>query len=109
MLISAIGDKRRAVEKLLRDPEWNKWQVTRIAKWCGVTQGYVSQLCEVSISVMETSHKPEPTRQQPQTVAPIASAPSAERHIYRDTGEIFGAGLCEDLLTVNNSSHKRLT
>ncbi len=38
------ADKRRAVEMMLRDGEWNNWPQAQIAKQCVVTPEYVSRL-----------------------------------------------------------------
>lgn len=38
------ADKRRAVEKLLHDSEWNKWSDNAIAKKCGVSNTFVGKL-----------------------------------------------------------------
>lgn len=38
------ADKRRAVETMLRDPEWVRWPDNRIARQCGVSQPFVSAL-----------------------------------------------------------------
>lgn len=37
-------DKRRAVSRLLEDPEWSKWSDREIARHCSVTHPYVSKL-----------------------------------------------------------------
>lgn len=36
-------DKRRAVDTLLKDPEWSKWSDREIAKQCAVTHPFVSE------------------------------------------------------------------
>lgn len=41
-LQSSPGDKRRAIEKMLRDDEWVTWSDNRIAEHIGVSQTYVS-------------------------------------------------------------------
>ncbi len=38
------ADKRRAVETLLRDEEWGRWSDAEIARWCLVTQPFVSKV-----------------------------------------------------------------
>jgi hypothetical protein len=38
------ADKRRAVEKLLSDPEWSQWSDRKIAKACGVSHTLVSDM-----------------------------------------------------------------
>jgi hypothetical protein len=38
------GDKRRAVARLLRDPEWRGWSNVEIARHCGVAQSFVAKL-----------------------------------------------------------------
>jgi hypothetical protein len=38
------ADKRRAVETLLRDPEWGKWSNREIARKCGVDEGTVRNI-----------------------------------------------------------------
>lgn len=42
------ADKRRAVEILLRDPEWAKWNAVKIAKTCGVSDMFVGKLRNLS-------------------------------------------------------------
>lgn len=42
------ADKRRAVETLLNDPEWARWSNREIARRCGVDEGYVRKLRELS-------------------------------------------------------------
>jgi hypothetical protein len=42
------ADKRRAVEAMLRDEEWNRWTDGRIARQCGVSQQFVSSLRKAS-------------------------------------------------------------
>ncbi|MGR3279369.1 ParB N-terminal domain-containing protein [Acaryochloris marina NIES-2412] len=37
-------DKHRAVERLLRDPEWKLWSDNAIAKQCGVSHGFVGRI-----------------------------------------------------------------
>lgn len=37
------ADKRRAVETVLRDPEWCEWPDRRIARACGVSHSFVSE------------------------------------------------------------------
>ena len=37
-------DKRRAVMRLLEDPEWSRWPAREIARQCGVTHPFVSAL-----------------------------------------------------------------
>ena len=37
-------DKRRAVQKLLTDPEWAKWSDRQIAVWCKVTHPFVGKV-----------------------------------------------------------------
>ena len=44
-----IEDKRRAVQKLLQDPEWKQWSNVRIAKQCQVSDPFVGKIrAEVS-------------------------------------------------------------
>lgn len=38
------GDKRNAVETLLKDPEWAAWPLTKIAETCRVSVGFVHKL-----------------------------------------------------------------
>ena len=38
------GDKRRAVESLVRDDEWGKWSNREIARRCNVAESYVRKL-----------------------------------------------------------------
>ena len=38
------ADKRRAVERLLADPEWSQWSDREIARRCRVTQPFVSRV-----------------------------------------------------------------
>lgn len=38
------ADKRRAVETLLRDPEWSRWSDREIARRCGVSHPFVGAL-----------------------------------------------------------------
>lgn len=45
------ADKRRAVETLLRDGEWAKWSDREIARRCGVSNSFVSNLREEFPSV----------------------------------------------------------
>lgn len=39
-----MGERRRAVEKMLRDEEWGRWSDSRIAEHVGVSQPYVSAI-----------------------------------------------------------------
>lgn len=39
-----VGDKRRAVEVLLRDREWSKWGDREIARRCGVSKTFVGKV-----------------------------------------------------------------
>ena len=50
-------DRQRAVLKMLNDPEWSTWPQTRIAKTCGVSQPYVSQLAQRHQPVSYNSNK----------------------------------------------------
>lgn len=45
------ADKRRAVEKLLNDPEWAQWSQSEVARQCAVSQSFVSNL---SRSILNT-------------------------------------------------------
>jgi hypothetical protein len=38
------ADKRRAVIRLLSDPEWSKWSNREIARHCAVTEGFVRRI-----------------------------------------------------------------
>lgn len=40
----AKGDAKRAIEKILTDPEWSKVPQTKIAEHVGVNRSYVSQV-----------------------------------------------------------------
>jgi phage N-6-adenine-methyltransferase len=46
------ADKRRAVEMLLRDEEWGKWSDNQIARYCSVSQPFVSQIRSSLITVI---------------------------------------------------------
>lgn len=45
------ADKRRAVETLLRDPEWSAWSDRAIAEACRVTHPFVAQVREQVVTV----------------------------------------------------------
>ena len=47
------GDKRKAVLMILNDLEWQTWTQDKIAKHCGVDQGYVSKIKAQLISTTE--------------------------------------------------------
>lgn len=40
------ADKRRAVETLLRDPDWSKWSNREVARQCGVSKSFVGSVRE---------------------------------------------------------------
>lgn len=52
------ADKRRAVTTLLNDPEWVKWSDREIARRCGVSHNFSSELRRSLSS--DDSDKPEP-------------------------------------------------
>jgi hypothetical protein len=54
-------DKRRAVEKLLGDPEWSQWSDSRIAEICKVSPMTVGKYREVTIKVYSDNRSPERT------------------------------------------------
>src|SRR5262245_53011947 len=49
------ADKRRAVELLVRDPEWGQWSDREIARQCAVGQVFVSEL-RASLSTVDSDN-----------------------------------------------------
>lgn len=93
------ADKRRAVQALLRDKEWQHWSNREIAKACGVSDRFVGKMREVQDStsnesesqvrktadgrVMDTSNigprrEVDPPRKDPQPVRHPRPAPQPE-------------------------------
>jgi hypothetical protein len=57
------ADKRRAVSRLLLDPEWGKWSDVDIAERCGVSHSFVSALRkELSPSTVESDTRTYTTK-----------------------------------------------
>lgn len=54
------ADKRRAVTKLLEDPEWSQWSNNKIARTCHVAPTFVSNLRK-SLSTVDSEHSQERT------------------------------------------------
>lgn len=54
------ADKRRAVTKLLEDPEWSKWSNNKIANTCHVASTFVSKLRK-SLSTVDSKNFQERT------------------------------------------------
>jgi len=40
----SAADKRKAVNTMLADPEWSQWSRNKIAQWCHVSEGLVSNI-----------------------------------------------------------------
>lgn len=40
----SAADKRKAVTTMLSDPEWSQWSRNKIAQWCHVSEGLVSNI-----------------------------------------------------------------
>lgn len=59
-------DKRKAVQALLNDEEWGKWPDAQIAKQCGVSQPFVSNLRRILKPLYDSdpAGKPERTVQR---------------------------------------------
>lgn len=51
-------DKRRAVETLLQDEEWGRWSDREIARQCGVSNRFVSNLRGESVTVNGSQSEP---------------------------------------------------
>lgn len=52
------ADKRRAVETLLRDPEWSQWSDREIARACGVSNRFVSNLAhDLTVNGSQSSRR----------------------------------------------------
>lgn len=58
------ADKRRAVEVLLRDEEWQKWTDRKIAEACGVSHPFVATVrsAVVTVTTSTPSADPSPAR-----------------------------------------------
>lgn len=54
----AKGDAKRAIEKILNDPEWSKVPQTEIAKHVGVNRSYVSQIQSHLVSTNKIERGP---------------------------------------------------
>jgi transposase-like protein len=50
-------DKRRAVRRLLEDPEWRQWSNVEIARHCGVAQSFVSKIRRSLFPEQSDDHK----------------------------------------------------
>ena len=64
-------DKRKAVERLLTDPEWKGWSDNKIAEICKVSVPFVGKMRGITINVnSENPREPAPNSPQSESVQP---------------------------------------
>jgi ParB-like chromosome segregation protein Spo0J len=76
-----IADKKRAAERMLRDPEWSQWSDREIGRRCGIDKNVVSRLKEQLSGAAHQMIQAIKTKEESMTQVPQVEQPAAPADI----------------------------